>query len=307
VIVFYVTLCLFSDPGRWMSESQHNKKHWASVQILRGIAVILVALYHFEPHFRVVLRLSPESGPVALFGFFGVDLFFVTSGFVIWPLIAKVSYQRGDRLRFLAKRALRVYVPYLVVVAIMLYYGLGNPNADIAKSLLLYPQGLMTQYLPVAWTLVCEIVFYLVAFGLMFIHSVRWRYCALAAITLAPILHAAVVIAFTPESSGHYYLYWVDLTGTSWLDGSVSGHFMSLWFLEFFAGVSISHWMASGHGPWRAAHAGKIWIGAAAWLSAAILVSHTLYGSLNNGTVLFPANSTIRRRCCVNFRRRAHS
>lgn len=270
-----------------MAETERIKRHWSSVQILRGFAAILVAIYHFEPHFRVVLHLPPESGPFSWFGWFGVDLFFVTSGFVIWPLIAKSHYKIGDRMRFLVKRALRVYVPYLSVMAVMLYYGLGNPNADIAKSLLLYPQGLDTQYLPVAWTLVCEIVFYVVAFCVMFIPSVTWRYRALAAVTVSPVVHAAMTIVFTEYATTSYYLYWVDRTGSPWLDGSISGHFVSLWFLEFFAGVSISYLLTTGRGAALAARPGTIWLCAAAWFAAAILVSWGAYGgSLNNGELV---------------------
>lgn len=256
------------------------------MQILRGIAVVLVAMYHFEPHFRSVLGLPPYSGVFSLFGFFGVDLFFVISGFVIWPLISKRNLCHAEKLNFLAKRMLRIYFPYLVVMVVALHYRLGNPSGDIPKSLLLYPQGLATQYLPVAWTLVFEVVFYLIGFGLMFIRSIQWRYRALAAITLLPVIHAATTITFTSWSISEYYLYWGDHTGSTWLDGSISGHFISLWFLEFFAGVSVSYWLTCYDSAKLARHVGKIWMCAIILFITSLIASKLSYGPLDSGTVL---------------------
>ena len=50
------------------------------IQIIRGIAVIAVILFH-----------SKES--IFKFGYLGVDIFFVISGFVITPKILKITTQ----------------------------------------------------------------------------------------------------------------------------------------------------------------------------------------------------------------------
>ena len=72
---------------------------------LRGVAVLLVILYHF----------APEVMPA---GFLGVDVFFVLSGFLITRLLLDEAERRGTiRLgRFWARRARRLVPALLVTV-----------------------------------------------------------------------------------------------------------------------------------------------------------------------------------------------
>jgi peptidoglycan/LPS O-acetylase OafA/YrhL len=68
------------------------------IQILRGIAVFLVVLYH--------LGFSGFHS-----GFFGVDVFFVISGFLM-----SVLYDENKKLEFYKKRALRLLPAYFVTI-----------------------------------------------------------------------------------------------------------------------------------------------------------------------------------------------
>ena len=74
---------------------------------LRGIAILLVFVYHALQAFRRV-------GLVG--GWVGVDIFFVLSGFLITALLVNEWDARGtiSLLRFYARRALRL-LPALVV------------------------------------------------------------------------------------------------------------------------------------------------------------------------------------------------
>jgi peptidoglycan/LPS O-acetylase OafA/YrhL len=72
------------------------------VQILRGIAVLLVVLYHLG-----------ASGFDS--GFLGVDVFFVISGYLM-----AVMYTPSDKAAFFAKRARRLLPAYLAVVVLTL-------------------------------------------------------------------------------------------------------------------------------------------------------------------------------------------
>lgn len=147
-----------------------------TLQAGRAAAAMAVVLFHLS----VSIFGLPKYFPNELFvpfriGHTGVDFFFVLSGFLM-------TWLYGDRLgdtrmagRFLWKRALRVYPPYLVAVVplIPVYFlmpGLGDARTTdpgyIAASLLLLPtQGL--PLLSVAWTLQFEMFFYLVFAGLI--------------------------------------------------------------------------------------------------------------------------------------------
>lgn len=79
------------------------------VEGLRGVAVLLVVLYHAG-----VERLGG--------GFIGVDVFFVISGYLITGLLAKEIESSGtvDLVRFYARRARRLLPAALLVVAVTL-------------------------------------------------------------------------------------------------------------------------------------------------------------------------------------------
>ena len=86
----------------------------AVVNALRGLAALWVAWYH------VTGLLQPESNLLATlgrYGFMGVQVFFVVSGFVIPYALHRAHYQLPQYPRFLAKRLLRLHPPYLAVVA----------------------------------------------------------------------------------------------------------------------------------------------------------------------------------------------
>jgi peptidoglycan/LPS O-acetylase OafA/YrhL len=89
---------------------------------LRGLAILLVVLYH-AGLFGFVLPFEMQR-----FGWIGVDLFFVLSGYLIGGQLLKAA-ARGKQLSvatFYRRRALRILPAYLVVV--LVYYFLpGGP------------------------------------------------------------------------------------------------------------------------------------------------------------------------------------
>lgn len=264
----------------------HNR--WISVQIMRGLAAVLVAAYHYEDQLISVLGGS-APGPLSWFGFFGVDLFFVTSGFVLWPMIAKEGLSPGDRIRFLLGRTLRIYLPYLALVFFVLYFGLGNGNADIAKSIMLYPQRISTQLIPIAWTLVFEVLFYLLAFGLMFIATGRKRYYALSCIVGFFVLKAIVIICTGSASFFDYNAFMADVTWNRWVDGLLPGYLTSLWFVEFFSGVTLAYIISLGYGARLAKYASAFLASAICMLLFAVYLSvEVFHVSMTRGDMFVP-------------------
>lgn len=168
------------------------------LQALRGIAALLVMLYHLggvaslDKYFGIAWLDLPCS-----YTDFGVEIFFVLSGFII-ALTHQRDWGRSERLgAFLYKRSSRIFPLYWLIFtavgcAILLSPALraANPHdlPTILKSLLLLPQdpavvgGTGAPILIVAWSLQYEMVFYAL-FALIICHK-----------SFAPVIAAALLV-----------------------------------------------------------------------------------------------------------------
>lgn len=137
-----------------------SDKRISHIQILRGIGAIFVVFYHIN-----FINLS--------FGLFGVDIFFILSGFIVAKLVEeKEKY-------FLLKRLVKIVPPYyFATLAIILFFKiLPSLNTHIVlsfetivKSILFIPYHINTSgpILSIGWTLNIEMFYYLlVGIGLM--------------------------------------------------------------------------------------------------------------------------------------------
>ena len=84
------------------------------INALRAFAALAVAWGHF------VAGQGKFLGPTGKYGYLGVEIFFVISGFVIPWSLYRSGYTARDYGRFLLKRNLRLYPPYLASIAISL-------------------------------------------------------------------------------------------------------------------------------------------------------------------------------------------
>ncbi len=164
-----------------------------SVEVLRGLAALWVAWFH----------MTTETVPVAgSFGWLGVDVFFVISGFVIPLSLRGADYRVPDFGRFLTRRLVRLEPPYLISIALTIALAYASstapgfrgeaPGFTIAQvaSHIAYLVPLFDQewILPIYWTLAYELVFYFTCglfFPFLFKHSILWA-LALATIALIP-------------------------------------------------------------------------------------------------------------------------
>lgn len=87
---------------------------------LRAIAAFWVISYHYSLSVFVPLG-AAHASPFVDFGYLGVDLFFMLSGFVIWHVHAPDFSQPSPRRfgRFMALRAARLYPVHLFTLALM--------------------------------------------------------------------------------------------------------------------------------------------------------------------------------------------
>jgi peptidoglycan/LPS O-acetylase OafA/YrhL len=168
-----------------------------SIQILRGIAAMLVVFYHARAW---ELQLITEAGGAempwmgGLFtnGYAGVDLFFVISGFIMVYVTGKTPPGGKSAGAFLFARALRIYPIWWIFAGLMTVYMLlvhGGAGVDAAgahaisrseplipylvKSFLLLPQS-EHPILGVGWTLVHEMYFYVVFAGMLMVPRKLW-------------------------------------------------------------------------------------------------------------------------------------
>ena len=162
------------------------KEHWnflklpgsyPGVDLLRAIAVSLVVLQHFS---------------FLQFGWIGVDLFFVISGFLIGGMILdKLAADNFSMKAFYARRALRILPTYYFVMFLCFCFRAEGPVDSIAlKSILsgmLFLQTTGAYFFPAfftlnynyvvggSWSLVIEEMFYLGAplILLLFVKAAR--------------------------------------------------------------------------------------------------------------------------------------
>ena len=134
------------------------------LDLLRAAAIAWVMLYHLA----VLGLISPTSWLVR-FGWMGVDLFFVLSGFLIAGQLLR-PWARGERPslpRFFARRLLRTLPAYWVVLAIYLLVPVlrETPHLQPVWVFLSFTQNLMLGHAPNAfshaWSLSVEEQFYL--------------------------------------------------------------------------------------------------------------------------------------------------
>ena len=151
----------------------HFRKNY--IDVLRGIAILFVVIFHYTYHYSsdYLLRNDNWSLDIAKFGWTGVDLFFIVSGYCIGMTIIKTH----DLMDFIVKRFARLYPSYFLAGLItLIFYTLfelpgrevdwhtGIMNLIFANFL----PGLNYQYIDgIYWALIVEIKFYLF-FGIIF-------------------------------------------------------------------------------------------------------------------------------------------
>ncbi|ACT58827.1 acyltransferase family protein [Hirschia baltica] len=140
-----------------------------SLQILRAVAALSVFFFHFFDAMNNDFGLF--SGNVFSVGAFGVDVFFVVSGFIICFAAEKET----SPISFFIKRLCRILPLYYLLtfgvflIAIVAPFLLNSTSADIPnllKSLFFIPyakeNGLVQPLLFLGWTLNYEMFFYVI-------------------------------------------------------------------------------------------------------------------------------------------------
>lgn len=150
------------------------------LQIFRGIAALMVVIHHAVGSLQYYHKIDNDFlSVIGILGKYGVDFFFVLSGFII-TYTAHYKYDEPHSFQqYVKNRLIRIYIPYLPIgVLFLLLYTLfpsfSNSERDISilTSLTLIPSG--NPALSVAWTLSFELCFYLL-FSMSFFSKQLWN------------------------------------------------------------------------------------------------------------------------------------
>jgi peptidoglycan/LPS O-acetylase OafA/YrhL len=209
------------------------------------------------------------------FGWTGVDLFFVLSGFLIGrQLLEPISAGERPRLGdFYLRRLFRILPAYWVVLAIYVLVPSAREHAELAAPLvrfLTFTQniGLKGGAFAHAWSLCIEEQFYLVLplLALALAGRVRARTIGVLAISLvlAGIVLRGVLwwFCYAPyagtDSERAVYWEWIYFPTWGRLDGLLAGVLLAL--VQVFRPAVWSRWQRA---PWRAALVAALALGLA--------------------------------------------
>jgi peptidoglycan/LPS O-acetylase OafA/YrhL len=170
--------------------------HFPPLHGLRSLAIVSVLQVHVSITLaKAGLMFSPIFYFWSLRVWFGMDLFFILSGFLIGTLLLPAADGRakGSILRFYVRRAFRIVPLYYVVLTAL---ALLQPLQPGQREGLIYEYAYLTNYpvftawpvMPWAWSLAVEEHFYLavpvVAGLLALMPSNAWRMSALVLLWL---------------------------------------------------------------------------------------------------------------------------
>jgi peptidoglycan/LPS O-acetylase OafA/YrhL len=199
---------------------------------LRGLAILLVLIYHgIVPPLHA--RLSPLGDwllSLAGYGWIGVNLFFVLSGFLITGILLDKRNQPGYFRNFYMRRALRILPALYATLLVLLAAGWISWRFLALGALFLAncgpPLGVPLQYGPL-WSLAVEEHFYIVWPWIVRRWSARRLMLLLAAICfITPLLRAEnFILSGRPANLVQLYT-WLNL------DGLAMGAMLAIWLRE---------------------------------------------------------------------------
>jgi peptidoglycan/LPS O-acetylase OafA/YrhL len=191
-------------------ESRPQVLHFSNIDVLRGLAALAVCFFHFCDDNYLGANVFQSS---FRYGYYGVDVFFVISGFVIPLALHRSNYRFGNIGEFLIKRWRRLYPAY--VATILLAVGLwvlagflpgfqgGRFQFDFFQF---FSNLILTSefaghdwYVPVFWTLAIECQYYVLlalSFPIFISQSRLLQLTGLAAWIVAPLLVANSTTVF---------------------------------------------------------------------------------------------------------------
>lgn len=165
-----------------------------SIQALRAIAALLV----FWGHAINAVHLKGEADFPHLYGPFGVDIFFVISGFVMVYSSERLFGQPGAPITFFVRRLARIVPLYWAATTILVWFVVPYASTKAVLGSLFFGPHIPSEapLLLVGWTLIFEMFFYVVFAIALF---AKRRFAVVAGVTVFLILFS---LLFGPDAAG---------------------------------------------------------------------------------------------------------
>jgi peptidoglycan/LPS O-acetylase OafA/YrhL len=179
------------------------KGHIGSLDWLRGIAALMVCFYHFAYANEDYLANDNILKNLSQYGYLGVDIFFVISGFIIPYSMHRAGFKLNRYGKFILRRFIRIEPPYLISILLFLFVAWISTFSSYYKGDIFHIQypvlishvGYFTSLLgydwinPVYWTLAIEFQYYLIVGLLIYFLSQEGKkimiYCTICIMLLA--------------------------------------------------------------------------------------------------------------------------
>lgn len=211
-----------------MTQSIANKPRLHEIDLLRFLAALAVVLFHYtfrgEAADDMTTFSIPSFSPVTKYGFLGVHLFFIISGFVIL-----MTAQHGSLRRFVISRITRLYPAFwccCTLTAAVIWLA-ADTRYIVAFNQWLINLTMLNSfiYVPsvdgVYWSLCIELKFYLLMLVLLFFGQVGeiekylwfWLFAAvLLWLRPLPYLYALLIPEYAPYfvAGSTFYLIFRD-------------------------------------------------------------------------------------------------
>ena len=199
-----------------------NRDTLNNIQMLRGIASLLVVFHHLLPHYFAMGGDLKIIEYISSWGFLGVDIFFIISGFIMAYTTFNKPRNLSSAKTFLKHRLFRIYLAYWIfwIMAFAILY-ITNPqkidSLNLISSFFLTEINMNKLVLPISWSLSYELYFYII-FAITFISPTSLLNKIMPIIFLV-ILSLVLISSFS-----------------NLIDSSF---FYSHFLLEFFSGVLL--------------------------------------------------------------------
>lgn len=195
-----------TNAGRKGIAANGMKQRIPQLDAVRGIAILIVMVHNSAGHLT-----SLPFQRVLSFGWMGVDLFFVLSGFLITGILLDTNRSPEYFKNFYARRCLRIWPLYFTLLLLMfvaiplLRPSVGAMVTARSSPWWAYPlflQNFLVQHpsaavgpLGVTWSVAIEEQFYLVwALVVRFCSSTHLRWIAISVIRLSPLVRLCLLL-----------------------------------------------------------------------------------------------------------------
>jgi peptidoglycan/LPS O-acetylase OafA/YrhL len=209
---------------------------------LRGVAILAVVIYHglfWSNNLDGLSGLSRIIVNLTRFGWLGVNLFFVLSGFLITGILIRQRTATNYYSQFYFRRAVRI-LPALYALLLILFFIPGQSHGYLLLSFFFCANLATLLHIPYTyaplWSLAVEEHFYLLWPWAIRRQSRRLYFLIVLLLIAAPIFRALAFARPLPEGFGSY-------TWQAW-DGIAIGALLALLIGEVWMNRRVLLWIS---------------------------------------------------------------